>query len=331
MAINMTKFRDQQNKSKRDEDMFRWTDEIEKGETKKFLIRLLPTTDETNTEPELGMEKRFYHQVGKNSYGYPQSLLCLTQHGNEKCPVCELASKLWESKNPSYQNVAKKLFAKKQYIYNAIIKDEDGEVLYDGQPKKIRFPRTIQNGTKDQKDGFIDAFILETDGMMFDLEKGNDIKIKVFLPGGKKPMEYKDVELQKSSPVFESKKERAEVMNNLCDVRVTESVLSRYDLCSELRTYLSEIEEDDIVELMDKMKFDGKKSDAVDEGVSDKNKEEVVSEDIAKALEVDLEEEEKEVEKVVEKKVKEAKVVEESEDEDTCETNEELEDLLEGL
>ena len=338
MAINMTKFRKKQSESKGkgDESLFKWSSVLESGETKKFLVRLLPTTEETCTEHELGVEEHRYHEIGNNSYGYPNQVLCLDKHANKSCPACKIATTLYGKKQGINVPLGIKLFAKKYFYYNAIIKDENGEPLFDGQPIKFKVPRTIQNGVTNQQDGFINAFIMETDGMLFDLEEGNDIKFKVFQPGNK-PMEYKDVELQKSSPVFESKKERAEVMENLNDLRIGGSTLSNYDMCVELRQFFKNIEEDGALDLMDKMKFDGKKSDTVDEVVPDRNEEEVVSEDIAKALEDDLKEEEKEVEKVVEKKVKKekpkAKVVEEPEEDgdDDGGTNEELEDLLEGL
>jgi len=161
MALNLDKIRkkllDSQSKGKKDF----W--KPKKGTTTH--IRLVPLKDGTDDPFKLFA---LHYNVGKAN-----GFLCPKRNYDEHCPVCELASKLWEAGDPDSRKMAKDFFAKERYFSAILVRgEEDRGVKWYGYSKTAY-------------EDFL-KYALDSDygDDVTDVKTGHDFKIEYVQPEG---------------------------------------------------------------------------------------------------------------------------------------------------
>ncbi len=124
--INMDKVREKLEKLKNPgafkKNPDKWTPKsLAKGETKGEVSTLRLIRNPFDEDPFV--VKEFHFGVGR---GEKSTFLCLKRNYGKDCPVCDFASKLWNSGSDVDKAQAKKLFAKTRQ--NAIVVDRADEV-----------------------------------------------------------------------------------------------------------------------------------------------------------------------------------------------------------
>ena len=154
---NLDKLRQVQD-SKNNEGGFKFWKPIKYG---KYTVRFLPPT-----EPDgLFYKELKQHKVGENFVFCPKV-------NQEPCPICDLYKKLYDMGTDDAINLAKEIKGRKQYLYNIVIRDEDGKAPAD--PKKV----FIYMSGKKLFDTLVDYFFDDDYGDLTDVEKGFDFVIK---------------------------------------------------------------------------------------------------------------------------------------------------------
>lgn len=97
----------------------------------------------------------WHWNIGKNS------ILCLQRNFDEDCPVCQLATKLWDSDEVEDKDLAKKLFAKERFYVPVLIRGEEAQ-----GPKFWGFGQNVFDTLTSR---------LDDTGDFTDIENGRDI------------------------------------------------------------------------------------------------------------------------------------------------------------
>ena len=137
MSLNMDRIKEMYEKeinNKREHDN-RYAEIVDEGETR---VRLLP--------PKTSAEDFFFatrfHRIDDKIY------ICPKAYNHSRCPICEKVTKLYKSKDPSDIELASKIYAKKRYYYNVIVrsKEEEGpKVLITGVKLLDKFLTAMKN------------------------------------------------------------------------------------------------------------------------------------------------------------------------------------------
>ena len=118
-STNLDRLREEFEKSKNGGSQF-W----KPREYGKYTVRFLP---------QQGEDSIFYKETKKHKIG-DQYLYCPRVEG-DSCPICKKYKALWEKNTTTSQALAKEIKPRFQYLYNIILKDENGKQPED--PKKV--------------------------------------------------------------------------------------------------------------------------------------------------------------------------------------------------
>lgn len=145
---------------------------------------------------------------------------------NIACPISKYASHLWnkfkDTNDPRYEEEAKSLFAKKKYLYNAVIRGQDGE-----QDRVV----VLETGVSVKKD--LLEIINEEDGVgdITDPVRGYDVRITK--TGTGLETRYKVKEVKTSSLLAGSEEDIKDAAKKI------ESILSQRKVLRDQVDYLS--------------------------------------------------------------------------------------------
>jgi hypothetical protein len=188
-------------------------------------IRILPSIDEENA---------FYLQTGyyfiNGKYVYDRRFI----DENERSVIGAYASKLWkrykETNDERIAEEAKSLFPKEQYLYNVLVRGEDGE-------KKVQ---VMQSG-KGIKDDLVSICLDDDYGDITNVVEGRDVGIK--RKGKGKSTSYQVLPRDQTILVEgENDKQTAKMIEEILEQRKVLSELLKYPTKEEeeeeLKTYL---------------------------------------------------------------------------------------------
>lgn len=179
-----------------------WKLEADKAGNATAVIRFLPST---NAE-ELPWVRIFNHSFqGPTGKWYIENSLTTL---NEKDPVGELNSKLWNSGSEANKEIARKQKRKLSYIANVLIVSDPKHPENEGQVRLFKFGKKIFDKIMDKANP---TFEDEKPVIVFDLWEGADFKLRQRKVDGY--ANYDQSTFMESAPVADSDDELLAVMN----------------------------------------------------------------------------------------------------------------------
>jgi len=155
----------------KNDDRF-WTPTVDKAGNGMAVIRLLPPS-EADGDDALPWVRIFSH-----GFQGPGGWLidnCLTTL-NDKCPVCEHNSTLWNSGIDANKNIARTQKRKLSYIANILVVSDPSNPENEGQVKLFKFGKKIFDKISEAMNP---EFADETPINPFDLWEGANLKLKI--------------------------------------------------------------------------------------------------------------------------------------------------------
>lgn len=188
----------------------------------KYTVRFLPPSDNDG----LFYKETKQHRIGDNYVFCPKT-------NNEPCPVCELYKKLYDTGTPEAIALAKEIKGRKQYLYNIVIRDEDGKAPAD--PKKVH----VYMSGKKLFDTLVDYFFDEDYGDLTDVEKGYDFVIRKEKGDLDFPTYDNSKPRRTPSPLADTSNDINEILSNIKNLENEIDVPSYDDLKKMLDKVLS--------------------------------------------------------------------------------------------
>ena len=149
-----------------------WRPEVDKAGNGMATIRFLPSS------PQDGDDSLPWVKIFSHGFQGPGGWLidnCLTTN-NQKCPVCEHNSSLWNSGIEANKDVVRKQKRKLNYIANVYIVSDPKHPENEGQIKLFKFGKKIFDKITEAMNP---AFEDETPINPFDMWKGANFKLKI--------------------------------------------------------------------------------------------------------------------------------------------------------
>lgn len=149
-----------------------WSPTVDKAGNGMAIIRFLPAP-EADGDDALPWVRVFNHGFqGPGGWFIDNCLTTL----NEKCPVCEHNSTLWNSGIDANKDVARKQKRKLSYVANILVVSDPGNRENEGQVRLFKFGKKIFDKiTEAMNPEFAD----ETPVNPFDLWEGANFKLKI--------------------------------------------------------------------------------------------------------------------------------------------------------
>lgn len=166
-----------------------------KPEDGEQQIRIVPTEDGDPFK-----DYWFHYNVGAS-----RGFLCPKRNFGDNCPVCEFASKLWNSHtegDPGAGEEAKKLFARQRFFSPVVVRDQHDT------PKVWGYSKTVYEQLLNM--------VFDPDyGDITDVMEGNDIKLVYSKPAGRRfPVTEIRVRPHKTA-LFDSEDQISAALNNI--------------------------------------------------------------------------------------------------------------------
>ena len=247
------------------------------------FYKIADGTTEMRILPAINEEDAFYYATAyhyiNNKYVYCRKYM----DEDASCPVCAHASKIWkkykETNDERIAEEAKSLFAKQQFFYNALVRDQEGDKVV-----------VLQSGNGIKTD-LVEIMLDDTYGDITNPVKGRDIGIK--RKGKGKATSYQVMVRDRSllAGDEDNAKEAAELI---------EAILEKRKVLHELVKYPTEEESEK--EVRKYLEADGDNDDDDDAPVSRKS-----SSKVAETEETDESEEQDDTFDEIEKQLKAAK------------------------
>jgi len=208
-----------------------WRPEVDKAGNGMATIRFLPAS-EKDGEDALPWVKVFSHGFQGPGGWFIDNCLTTT---NQKCPVCEHNSSLWNSGIEANKDVVRKQKRKLNYIANVYIVSDPKHPENEGQIKLFRFGKKIFDKITEAMNP---AFEDETAINPFDLWKGANFKLKIRKVDGFQ--NYDKSEFDSASPLSDNDEKLETIWKSEYSLQdlVKESEFKSYDA---LKTRLDKV------------------------------------------------------------------------------------------
>lgn len=182
--------------------------------------------------------RNFHWHYGVNGKNY----LCAKQSFNKECPICDLASNIWNeftatrdngTPDDSLKEAAKELFASKRFYFPVLVRGMEDEG-----------PKVYSAGSRAAEQIFQIATDPENEEM-FDPQKGFDLKVtyKLQNPDDRRTASTTINASRKTSPLLEgaSKEELEEFYASIPDFDELFNIPDPNDIRSELDSYIAQM------------------------------------------------------------------------------------------
>jgi hypothetical protein len=164
----------------------RWSPKATKEEPGQYTVRILPSED------GIPIKAIYQHYVGR------AAVLCRKRNHGLSCPICELATEMWNSNQSKEKEAAKKLFANKRYHIPVIVREDIEYLCPETGEQKIHTPRWYSFGKTLAERLLLMISKPEKYGDITDLETGCDFELIFKLPSN--PQAFAETTLERLSP-----------------------------------------------------------------------------------------------------------------------------------
>jgi hypothetical protein len=155
----------------KDDERF-WQPQVDKAGNGMAIIRFLPAPA-VDGDDALPWVRVFHHGFQGPGGWYIEN--CLTTV-NDKCPVCEHNSTLWNSGIEANKDVVRKQKRKLNYIANILVVSDPSNPANEGQVRLFKFGKKIFDKISEAMNP---EFADETAVNPFDLWEGSNFKLKI--------------------------------------------------------------------------------------------------------------------------------------------------------
>ena len=230
--------RDQKSSSEGDVRYWRPTP----GEHQIRFINLQDTNPNVTHGPI--KEWHWHYRVGADGSDRGKTFLCNKRSFNEECPICELASSMWQAQEefekegtprPDLRQAAINMFAKNRYYANVLVRGEEekGVQVYS-------FGKRVAQAAYEV---FLDQ---DYNGKFLDVNDGFDFKIKYELedPTDKRSAKTIIRPSAKPSPLADTAEEIEDIMSTAYDLDEIYTPSELTDIIAALDKYQSDDFED---------------------------------------------------------------------------------------
>lgn len=204
---------------------FRYWKPRDNGE---YTIRFLPPKDADG----LFFKQAAQYKIGENYYFAPYI-------DGEADPIYEMYRALWKKGTPESIALARELKPRKQYLYNIVIRDENGQ-----KPENPTRVYVYMSGEK-LYEKVMHYFWDEDFGDLTDIDEGFDFKIVKEQGQGGFPNYDNSRPRAKSTPLFDDKKLVDEVISGIHDLNKEVEYKSYNELKEILNNFLNSKNETD--------------------------------------------------------------------------------------
>ena len=227
----------------------------------KYTVRFLP---QQNADGFFYKEAA-QHKVGDNYF------FCPKVEGDD-CPVCETYRKLWDVGTDAAKELAREIKPRKQYLYNIIVKDENGQPSEN--PTKIE---TYMSGKK-LYDKLMDYFFDPDYGDLTDVEEGFDFVINKEQGAQGFPNYDNSRPRPKATPLHDDEDIIEEILENVKDLD-KEIQYKSYEEMDKALKHFMENEKDFVMD--SSKKTSSPKKEPVEKNEDEEVEEEVDEDDIS--------------------------------------------------
>ena len=181
-------------------------------ETADVTIRFLPGKDESDAPYVI----RYSHMFkGDNGKWFIMDV-CPTSNGN-KCPVCEINSKMWSTEEPKKQEIVRQRKRRKNYFFNVLVVKDSEQPEKEGKVFPFMCGAQIFNMiVESMKPQFG-----EEPKNPFDLFEGNNFHLRIMRDASSKQITYKKSKFdEKKTAIFDGDEAKLEeVYNSMIDLK----------------------------------------------------------------------------------------------------------------
>lgn len=181
-------------------------------ETADVTIRFLPGKEETDAPYII----RYSHMFkGDNGKWFIMDV-CPTSNG-EKCPVCEINSKMWNTEEPKKQEIVRQRKRRKNYFFNILVVKDSEQPEKEGKVFPFMCGSQIFNMiVENMKPQFG-----EEPKNPFDLFEGNNFHLRIMRDPSSKQITYKKSKFdEKKTAIFDGDETKLEeVYNSMIDLK----------------------------------------------------------------------------------------------------------------
>lgn len=199
---------------------FKFWKPIEDG---RYTVRFLPP----KTSNGLFYKEVAQHRVGESYYFCPKI-------EGDRCPICEYYKGLYDAGKDDGIALAKEIKPRKQYMYNIVVRDENGKTPED--PDKVN----VYMSGKILYDTLMDYFFDDDYGDLTDVEKGYDFQIVKEQGDLGWPTYKKSKPRKTSSPLSEDEDTIEKILSNVRDLDKEVEYKSYDELKAILTSFLDQ-------------------------------------------------------------------------------------------